>query len=133
VGDAFKSSSLRSEDVYEYRARIVHVYDGDTVYADIDLGFKHTMHDVHLRLFGINTPEVTGEDRELGLVAKSALVLKVLNKVVTIRTIKPTKDVFPASDKTEKYGRYLAVIILEDGTDVNKWLVDNNYASVYLP
>ncbi len=119
--------------MYEYRARIVRVYDGDTVYADIDLGFKHTMHEVSLRLFGINTPELTGDERESGLVSKAALSRMVLDKMVTIRTIKPTKDVFPSSDKTEKYGRYLATIILEDGTNVNDWLVQNKYAVVYLP
>ncbi len=119
--------------MYEYRAKIVRVYDGDTVYADLDLGFKHTMHEVSLRLFGINAPEVSGEERVAGLRSKAALEPLVLNKVVTVRTIKPTKDVFPAGDKTEKYGRYLAIIILEDGTNVNDWLVEKKFANVYLP
>jgi len=28
------------EDLYNYRAKIIKVYDGDTVTAKIDLGFK---------------------------------------------------------------------------------------------
>ncbi len=36
----------------------------------------------------------------------------------------------PAMSK-EKYGRYLAVFTLSDGTNVNDWLVANGYAVPY--
>ena len=58
--------------MYEYRARITRVIDGDTVEAEIDLGFRVSL-EVVLRLVGINTPEVHGPDRPRGLAAKGHL------------------------------------------------------------
>ena len=48
----------------------------------------------------------------------------ILDKEVTIRSYK---------DKQGKYGRYLANIVLEDGLEVNQWLVDNGHAKPYFP
>ena len=57
-------TSLRAEDlgpapscgVYTCKAKIVRVIDGDTVVADIDLGFRTWLHGEHLRLYGIDAP-----------------------------------------------------------------------------
>ncbi len=46
--------------MYEYQARIISVYDGDTVNADIDLGLE-THRLIKIRLYGINAPEMTGD------------------------------------------------------------------------
>lgn len=102
---------------YFYKAKIVEVYDGDTVTAEIDLGFSVTIKE-KLRLFGINAPELKGEDREKGIVSRDYLRAMILNKVVTIKTIK---------DKKGKYGRYLATIIL-DGLNINSEMVFEGYA-----
>jgi micrococcal nuclease len=104
--------------VYEYKAEIIGVYDGDTVTADIDLGFNTWRRDERLRLYRINAPEVRGEDRPEGLVSRDALREKILGKEVIICTIR---------DKKGKYGRYLAEIHLE-GLNINDWLVDSGYA-----
>ena len=50
--------------MYEYRAFVRKVYDGDTITVDIDLGFEVMLKNQKLRLYGINTPEVRGESRE---------------------------------------------------------------------
>lgn len=92
--------------MYEYRARITRVIDGDTVEAEIDLGF-HVSLTVTLRLAGINAPETRGTERPRGLAATRYLEALLHNlagdtRVLTVRTRK---------DVTEKYGRYLADLI----------------------
>ncbi|WP_299737450.1 hypothetical protein [uncultured Roseobacter sp.] len=44
--------------LYEYRAKIVRVYDADAVWANIDLGFNVTLNNQPLRLHRVDTPEV---------------------------------------------------------------------------
>jgi micrococcal nuclease len=109
--------------LYQYRAVITKVYDGDTVTADIDLGFNTWRHNQKLRLYGVDTPEVRGKERPEGLVARDALRELILDKEVTVCTIK---------DKTGKYGRYLARIYI-DNINVNAWLIMKGYAEPYNP
>ena len=108
---------------YQYRAIITDVYDGDTVTADIDLGFDIWRRNERLRLYGIDAPEVRGEEREAGLVARDALRKQIIGKEVTICTIK---------DRTGKYGRYLVRIF--DGPNlINLWLERTGRAEPYEP
>ena len=55
---------------YRYDALVREVYDGDTFYVDIDLGLKLWSHGVGLRLYGINTPELTKTTKEAGYAAR---------------------------------------------------------------
>jgi micrococcal nuclease len=107
--------------MYQYKAKIIEVYDGDTITAMVDLGFFH-FQQMKFRLYGINTPEIRGEEREQGIIVRDILRAMILDKEVTINSYK---------DKQEKYGRYLANIII-DGLDVNLWLVQNGYAKEYM-
>lgn len=104
--------------MYEYKAHIVSVYDGDTIRADIDVGFSIIFKNIDLRLFGINAPEMVGVNKLQGTIARDALRKRILDKDVVIQTYK---------DKQEKYGRYLATVLLE-GENINAWLVANKYA-----
>ena len=103
--------------MFEYRARIVRVIDGDTVEADIDLGFQVSLR-ATLRLTGIDTPEVRGPDRAEGLAATEYLNL-LLEKLagperqVTVRTQR---------DRTGKYGRYLGELVVGE-RNLNEALV----------
>jgi len=61
--------------MYEYKALVERVVDGDTIDVIIDLGFK-TWKKVRVRMEGINTPESRTRDLEekaLGLAAKARL------------------------------------------------------------
>lgn len=107
--------------MYQYKAKIISVYDGDTVTAMVDLGFFH-FQQMKFRLYGIDTPELRGEEREQGLVVRDIVRAMILNKEVTINSYK---------DKQEKYGRYLANINIGD-IDLNLWLVENGYAKEYM-
>lgn len=108
--------------MYNYKAHIKAVYDGDTVTAVVDLGFLHYQ-EMKLRLYGIDTPELRGEEREEGLKVRDIVREMILDKEVEIHSYK---------DKQGKYGRYLATIML-DGININQWLVDQGHAKPYLP
>ncbi|WP_218841818.1 thermonuclease family protein [Winogradskyella ursingii] len=107
--------------MYQYKAKIIDVYDGDTVTAMVDLGFLH-FQQMKLRLYGIDTPELRGPERERGLEVRDILREMILDQDVIINSYK---------DKQGKYGRYLANIFL-NGIDINEWLVDNGHAKPYL-
>lgn len=107
--------------MYEYRAFVRKVYDGDTVTVDIDLGFEVMLKGQKIRLVRINAPEVRGEQREEGLKSRDALREKIGNRWVKIKTQK---------DKKGKYGRWLGEIWYEDEC-VNDWLVTEGHAKVY--
>jgi micrococcal nuclease len=108
--------------MYNYKAHIKDVYDGDTVTAVVDLGFLHYQ-EMKLRLLGIDTPELRGPEKKQGIVVRDILREMILDKEVEISTRK---------DKQGKYGRYLATIHLDD-LNINKWLLDNGHAKEYLP
>ena len=120
--------------MYTYKALVTKVYDGDTITVDFDLGFGIKYHNQKIRLADINTPEIRGEERESGLIARDVLREKILHKEIIITTFK---------DKKGKYGRYIGTIFLEEHTkvendglisgeikniNINNWLVENNYA-----
>lgn len=118
---------------YTYEGTCVRVIDGDTVVLrlaktftqDVDFGFhvKDTMAltktaEVTFRLNGINTPEVTGPSRAVGLAAKAALEGMVAGK--TLRVV---------SHKADKYGRWLADIYVQGETvSVNQRMIDGKFA-----
>lgn len=110
--------------MYRYWATITKVYDGDTITADIDLGFNMVMSDQKIRLYGINTPEVRGEERPDGLRSRDALRRRInqAGRSVELRTHR---------DEQGKYGRWLAEIFI-DGENINQWLVRQGHAKEYL-
>ncbi|NOY61786.1 MAG: thermonuclease family protein [Gammaproteobacteria bacterium] len=110
--------SNSENDLYTYKAKITSVYDGDTVTANVDLGFKTWAHGEKIRLYRINTPEVRGVERPQGLISRDWLREKLMDKEVLIRTVR---------DKKGKYGRYLAEIFL-DGVNINEQLVEEGLA-----
>ena len=102
---------------------VIHVYDGDTITIVSKLPYDESpLYRFLVRLAGIDCAEIKGKtekERELAQKAKNALQKLILNKVVTLKNL-----------KTEKYGRVLADVYLED-LHVNKWMLDNNYAVQY--
>ena len=107
--------------MYEYRAFVRKVYDGDTITVDIDLGFDVVLMAQKIRLVRINAPEVLGDQREAGLKSRDALREKICNKWVKIKTQKGKKG---------KYGRWLGEVWIDD-TCVNDWLIKEGHAVEY--
>ena len=101
--------------MYEYRATIRRVYDGDTVFADIDLGFGVWLRDQSLRLLDVYAPEVRGIERPEGLLVRDQLRQRLpVDVEVRITTTK---------DRKGKYGRWL-VVIYDSLGDVNAFVRD---------
>lgn len=100
--------------MYHYNARIINIVDGDTVDAEIDVGFKiKILH--RLRLLHVDTEEMNSKDpqlRELAKAAKDYLVENLLDQSVTIRT-----------QKSDSFGRYLAEIYINE-VHLNEQLID---------
>ena len=67
-GRAWKQGRI---SMYEYEMKVIKIIDGDTIDAQVDLGFK-VHHNVRIRLFGINTPEVRTRDAEEKVRGKAA-------------------------------------------------------------
>lgn len=108
--------------MYQYNATLVRVIDGDTVVLDVDLGF-HTTRRETFRLHGINAPEMHTSE---GKAAKAAAEQWLLTQgPVYIETFK---------DAQEKYGRFLARVILRDnsGRSLNQWMIDAKHAVPYM-
>ena len=127
--------------MYEYYVRKVEgVVDGDTIDVLIDLGFD-ILFASRVRLAGIDTPESRTKDlaeKKLGLEAKEYLKYKLKDaKSVKIKTEK--------MDSSEKYGRILGWIFIDDQTtsineqmvaeqsvSINEQMISDGYAWGYL-
>lgn len=108
--------------MYKYNALITNIVDGDTIDAIVDLGF-HMQGKLRFRLLGIDTPELRSTDlleKADAQLAKNFVIEKCLNKRVIIE-----------SWKGDKYGRWLAVVTLDDGTVLNDILIENGFAKQY--
>jgi len=89
---------------YYYRGKTFNVVDGDTADIIIYMGFNISMVR-RVRMYGINAPEMTGEEHERGVEAKNHLKGLIGDKDIILRSI---------DDKNDKYGRILAVIYVND-------------------
>ena len=116
--------------MYEYRAKVLRVVDGDTVDVDIDLGFGIWMKKERVRMMGIDTPESRTRDKvekAFGLASKARL--KELLPIGSLTVLKTEID-RSGEDKKGKFGRILGDFIIEDrrATDI---LIEEGHAVAY--
>jgi len=103
---------------YDYPAIVMRWVDGDTVDAEVDLGF-HMHARLRFRLHGVNTPE-RGQDG-FHEATEHALNMCPIGSRCRIR-----------SEKTGKFGRWLATVWPEEGDiSVNASLVETGHAVEY--
>ena len=103
--------------------KVVKVYDGDTITIASKLYPESPIYRFSVRLRGIDTPEIRAdnENEKLhALAAKRFVESKTLNKIVMLNDV-----------KTEKYGRLLADVYMEDGTHLNTLLIESGFAVEY--
>jgi len=117
-----------TKDPYIYRIKsVTKVVDGDTIDADIDLGFDISL-TKRIRFAGIDTPEsrtTNVKEKAMGLESKEWLK-KALEgaKDIIIKTEKP--------DSTEKYGRIIGHLFINgQETSLNNQMIDEGYALAY--
>ena len=122
--------------MYEYKAKILRVVDGDTVDVDIDLGFGVWLRNERVRIMGIDTPESRTRDKQekkFGLLAKERLKeLLPKGKDSVLRT-QIDKD---GEDAKGKFGRILGNFVYGHGhngrfTMVTDILIKEGHAVAY--
>lgn len=109
--------------MYNYKAKLIRIIDGDTVVLNVDLGF-HLWREDSFRLFGTNSPEMRGDSHDAGMAAREFLGTLIQPGCdVTISTFK----------QPDKYGRYLANITTDDGLNINRAMIAAGHAVPYTP
>lgn len=109
--------------MYEYKAELVRVIDGDTVVLRVDVGFDIHVQK-HFRLLGIDTPELRGgtaDEKIHGHAAKAALE-GLLTSVAQLRVV---------TSKPDSFGRWLCTL-WSGATDINQWMIDEGHAVPYV-
>tara|TARA_R100000808_G_C2133697_1_gene142381 strand:- start:81 stop:449 length:369 start_codon:yes stop_codon:yes gene_type:complete len=117
--------------MYDYKATLIRVVDGDTIDANIDLGFDVSVKK-RIRLAGINTPECRTRDLE-----EKAKGLAAKDRVKAILAENPCFTL--ESTELGKYGRVLGKIHINhlDGTEsltqicLNDQLIKEKHAVAY--
>ena len=115
--------------MYEYRCKVVHIVDGDTVDVDIDLGFGVWMRKQRIRLYGIDTPESRTrdlEEKKYGQAAKAYLTGMLDDEAgIILKTYK---------DKEGKFGRILGELWRTTNyadQSINEYMVEKSHAVEY--
>lgn len=119
---------MTDKDPYIYRIRTISkVVDGDTIDADIDLGFDISL-SKRIRLAGIDTPEsrtTNIKEKAMGLESKEWLK----------KTLEGAKDILIKTelpDSTEKYGRIIGHLFINgQETSLNNQMIYEGYALAY--
>ena len=94
-----------------YRAYGLRAVDGDTITVVIDLGLAIYRTET-IRVAGVNTPELHARDageRAQATLAREFVAQRTEGQVFRVQTYKPPRE-------TEKYGRYLADVLLDTGS-----------------
>ena len=114
------SVGLFSLEGQEHRAKVVDVYDGDTIKCVFPIHNK--LYRWNCRIAGVDTPEIRTRckpEKAFGYTVRDLLREKILNKVIYLQC-----------GEFDKYGRLLVNILCDDCL-VNDWLIENNYAFAY--
>ena len=109
-------------DAFVYRATLDRVVDGDTLDADLQLGFSVVLHKQRIRLAGIDTPESRTrnlEEKALGLKAKDRLI-ELCTGTFKVKSL-----------GKGKYGRILGIPYTADGEDICQKLIQEGHAVEY--
>lgn len=105
----------------KYKAKVVRVYDGDTIHCVLKLFGKWAK--IKVRMYGYNSPELRPSKKLLNRdiiiqkagMARDILKEKLLNKIIDIECI-----------KFDDFGRVLGKVYCDE-ICVNQWMLDNDY------
>lgn len=113
-----------SDIAYAMPATVGYVYDGDTFAATVHVD-KNTDVDVRVRLINVDTPEMRGkcptEIKRANAARERLMKLMPRGTVVELENIKDDKYV----------GRIDANVVLPDGRDVGRVLINERYGRAY--
>jgi micrococcal nuclease len=116
--------------MFEYKATVEEIIDGDTIDVLIDLGFRVSSHQ-RIRLVGVDTPEIHSSDPDKRAKAQAA-------KAFTTAWVESHEGrVIVKSQKPgggDKYGRWLATVYPPGATTepaLNVSLISAGHAIAY--
>ena len=117
--------------MYEYKAVILRVVDGDTVDVDIDLGFDVCLKKQRIRLYGVDTPESRTRDLEEKMYGNAAK-----DFVQSFLPVGTNQTLVTKLDDRGKFGRILGEFKvynskLDGQTTINQMLIDEHHAVAY--
>lgn len=103
--------------------KVIKVYDGDTITIASKLPNSETpIYRFSVRLLAIDSAEIHGKtpnEKKEAILARDALHGLIFGRMVHLKNV-----------STEKYGRILADVYLDD-LHINQWMLTNNYAVPY--
>jgi endonuclease YncB( thermonuclease family) len=106
--------------VFQFPATVDEWHDGDTCYVHRQSLPGQTIHGEHVRVEGINAPELSQAG---GAASRDyAMELAPAGTVVTLICSRP-----------DKYGRLLARVVLPDGSDFSGLMIAAGQAVAYNP
>ncbi len=109
--------------------KVIKVYDCDTITIASQVPYAATlpeskiMYRFHVRLLGVDTPEMktkNEEEKTLAHLAQKTLADLILNKKVTLK-----------NTSLDKYGRILANVYTENGVELSQWTIEKRFAVAY--
>lgn len=107
--------------MYQYRAKVIKVIDGDTLDLLIDLGF-HIFTQIRIRVLDVDTYEIKGEFKDIGLKIKEVTKELLEGKDIIIQSFKSDSEL-----KTDKYGRWLCRVFYDNGKNLKEWIDSHNF------
>lgn len=109
---------------FVFKGKVERVYDGDTLYATLQLGFDIFKYS-SIRVSGIDTPELRGSSPEEKVLARKARdrMKKLCGKEIWVESLN--------GGEADKYGRVLASVYQLDGTDIAAVLIKEGHAVKY--
>jgi len=112
--------------MYQYKAKVVKVIDGDTIDVDIDLGFSVILAKQRIRFYGIDTPESRTRNKE-------EKVRGLLSKEFVISKSPVGSFIKLVSHGKGKFGRILGELyeLDNDLVSINQQMCDEAYAVPY--
>jgi len=110
--------------MYEYRAKVDKVVDGDIIDVVVDLGF-HMTRRIQLRLARVDTHETYGVDHDSTEYEKGKTETRFVREWLDAARDAGDFPIVVRTEKKGKYGRYLAEVERStDGEVLNERLVD---------
>lgn len=124
--------------LYFYSISNIRVVDGDTIDADIDLGFSISIRR-RVRLEGIDAPETRLQSKISDPEQRKKEKLLGIKSKDFLYSICESNKIYLISNKLDKYGRVLGEIFFieddlgveENYTSINQLMISKGYASVY--
>jgi len=123
-----ENTQLLSLNGQEFDAKVVYVYDGDTIHVVFRIFNKY--YRWNCRILGVDTPELRTKDekeKQKGYIVRDKVKENFLEKIVKIKCY-----------DFDKYGRLLIDVYLpknipdkKNKTLLSEWLIANDYAYAY--